>query len=97
MKDENINDLPHTIRKILPEEVQEIYLEAYNQSWDSYSEDAEPGEQNRESIAHRDGWTAVQQEFTHNEKKGIWYRKGEEPDEAEEEQGLWEKLKDTLL
>jgi cation transport regulator ChaB len=91
-----IYHLPETIRKVLPEAAQEIYLEAHNASWDSCDEETEPGALDRESVAHRDGWTAVHREFVHDEKKGVWYRKGEEPDEAEEDQGLLDKLKDAL-
>ncbi len=90
------NDLPDTIRQALPEEAQKIYLEAYNQSWENYEEEIEPGEQDREAVAHRDGWAAVKHEFVQDEKKGKWYRKGEEPDETEEDEGLVDKVKDVL-
>jgi len=47
-------DLPETIRQILPEEGQEVYLQAYAASWDTYS----PSVQrtlDQGAIAHREG------------------------------------------
>ena len=89
----NKEDLPAHLRETMPDEAQEIYLKAYNKSWQDYDEDEILGKQSQEATAHRDGWNAVKREFAHNEDKGIWYRRGQEPDE-EEEQGLLDRLKD---
>jgi cation transport regulator len=86
-------ELPEHLRETMPEEAQEIYLKAYNESWQIYDEDEVLGEQSQEATAHRDGWNAVKQGFAHDEEKGMWYRHGEEP-EAEEDQGILERLKD---
>ena len=92
----NISDLPDTLRQSLPEEAQEIYIAAYNKSWENYEEAVEPGEQDRAAVAHRDGWAAVNHEFVHDKEKGVWYHKGEEPDETEEDESLIDKVKDVL-
>ncbi len=86
-------ELPEYLRQSMPEEAQEIYVEVYNKSWENFDEDEVLGEQTREAHAHRDGWTAVKQEYVHDEDKGVWYRKGEEPEDFEEEdEGILDKL-----
>lgn len=77
--------LPTALLDIMPEEVQKIYIDTYNKSWQMYDEVPQSGEQDREAIAHRDAWNAVKQKYVHDEKKGIWYRKGEAPEETEDD------------
>ena len=86
-------ELPEYLRETMPDEAQEIYLKAYNESWQNYDEDEVLGKQSQEATAHRDGWNAVMREFVHDEEKGIWYRHGEEPEE-EADQGTLDRLKD---
>ena len=93
MRYETISDLPETIRDILPEGAQEIYLEAYKQRWEEFDEEAEPGDMDRHSSAHRDAWAAVKTEYVHDEEKGTWYREGEEPKEG---QRILDNLKDLF-
>jgi cation transport regulator ChaB len=90
----NKEELPEYMRKSMPDEAQEIYIEVYNRSWENYDEDAALGQQSQEAQAHRDGWNAVKQEYVHDEDKGIWYRKGEEPEdfEEDEDEGLLDKI-----
>ncbi len=85
MRYETIEDLPESLTSVLPEEAQKIYLEGYQESWDTY-EEYQGGEMGREAVAHRDGWHAVQQEFVNDESSGRWYPKGELPEEEEEEE-----------
>jgi cation transport regulator ChaB len=89
---EGKKDLSEHLRKSMPEEAQEIYVKAYNKSWENYDEDDDLGKQSREAVAHRDGWAAVKREFVHDEERGIWYRHGEEPEE-DEEPGIVDQLK----
>jgi cation transport regulator ChaB len=88
------SDLPSTLREYLPEDLQEIYLEAYQRSWKGY-EEFRGGEAGKEAVAHRDAMMAVQHDHVYHEETGKWYRKGEEPEE-EEEQGLLETLKERV-
>jgi len=89
MKYENKSDLPETLRDILPEEAQDIYLEAYKDAWEDHQEE-QAGDLSRASVAHQQGWAAVKREFVQNEETGEWHRKGEEP---EDKQGLLDKIK----
>jgi len=87
MRYANVKELPDMIRKLLPDtEVQKVYLAAYNESWDSYYERKDIGHQDREVIAHRDGWDAVQREYIHDKETGTWYHKGEEHSMAVKEE-----------
>lgn len=92
---ESKSDLPQTLREYLPEDLQEIYLEAYQKSWEEY-EEFRGGEAGREAVAHRDAMTAVEREHVYHEETGEWYKKGEEPQEEEEEEGLLESLKEVV-
>ena len=91
---ESKSDLPQTLREYLPEDLQEIYLEAYQKSWEGY-EEFRGGEAGQEAVAHRDAMMAVQREHVYHEETGTWYRKGEEPEE-EEEPGLLDSLKEKM-
>lgn len=95
-KYENIQDLPNTIRDVLPEDAQEIYREVYNEAWEEHAEEAEPGEQGRDSVAHRKAWAAMSQKYVKDEETGRWYPEGELPEKEEEEKGIVEELKDLV-
>jgi cation transport regulator len=94
MQYKNKSDLPKTLRDVLPEEAQDIYLAAFQEAWEGY-EDWQGGEMNRHSTAHQRAMAAVKLEFVHDNESGQWYSKGEEPAE-EEDQGVLGKLKDAL-
>ncbi len=92
----SIEDLPDTVQDVLPEEAQELYLKAYNQSWEMYKE-GEAGQMSQEAVANRDGWAAVKREYTRDDDTGKWYPAGEVPEEDEEEdEGLLDKLGDIV-
>jgi cation transport regulator len=91
---ENISDV---VLNELPEEAQEIYLEAYEEAWEDY-EESMGGEMGQASVAHRNAMYIVKTEFEKDDEKGIWYRKGEKPieDEEDEDEGLLSSLEDAL-
>lgn len=93
MRYESIEDLPQTLRTTLPEEAQRIYLDAYQEHWDAYDEE-EGGEMGRASVAHREGMNAVELEYT--KVDNVWYRRGEEPEESEEGEGILDQVKDIF-
>mgnify|MGYP006293956761 CR=1 FL=1 len=95
MRYEKVEDLPESLRNDLPDEAQEIYIEAYQKSWDSFKEEM-GGDLGQEAVAHRDAMHAVKQEFVEDKEEGLWYRKGEEPEEEEEDEGLLSDLADAL-
>lgn len=90
---ESIEELPSTVKDVLPKEAQEIYLEAFNKSWESY-EDAEWNDMSQDAVANRDGWTAVRREFVKDEETGEWFAEAEAPEDVEEEEGILDKLGD---
>ena len=92
-KYESISDLPSTITDILPDEALELYLKGYKSGWDMYDE--ERRNLSRNSVAHRQGWQAVQEEYDQDPDSGDWVRKGEMVEE-EGEKGLVDKVKDLL-
>ena len=51
-------DLPLGVRRHLPNAAQDIYREAFNHAWVSYS-----GDVRREEIAHRVAWAAVKRKY----------------------------------
>ncbi|MEE4659820.1 MAG: ChaB family protein [Halieaceae bacterium] len=70
----NLSELPDNVRSSLPQHAQEIYLAAFNNAWDQYSDPAErQGDATREETAHKVAWAAVKQQYV---KQGdLWRRK----------------------
>lgn len=68
-------DLPSSVRHVLPAHAQDIYKEAFNSAWEQYKEPSERKEGgDRESTAHRVAWSAVKQSY----EKGAddtWHKK----------------------
>lgn len=94
----NMDDLPGTLRSILPSEAQEIYLKAYQKSWENYKP-AKGGEMGQHGVAHRNAMHAVLEEYTFDQSTGVWSKRGEKEAE-EEDQNLFdtiiERLEDIL-
>ncbi len=80
---ESIRDLPETVRDVLPQGAQEVYMEAYNVSWESYDEEV-TSELSREAFAARDAWEAVKREYVKDPKTATWYPADEVPEHVEE-------------
>jgi cation transport regulator ChaB len=94
---ESIEDLPPSLRSALPEEAQEVYLKAYQDSWDDY-EGHEGGDLSRAAVAHRDGWNVMSQQYVKHASSGKWYPADELPEDEETEDddegsGLMGKIK----
>jgi cation transport regulator len=93
---ENKSDLPKTLREYLPEDLQELYLKAYQRAWEQY-EDYQGGDVGREAVAHRDAMMAIEHKYTYHEDTGKWYAKGEEPGEEEKKkESLLDKVKEFV-
>ncbi len=92
------NELPTTIRDVLPEAAQDVYIEVYNQTWRGHKEKGESVAA-CSTAAHQLAWDAVKREFVQVEGENgqrRWYRRGEEPGEeaqTDEPGGVLEKLK----
>jgi cation transport regulator ChaB len=89
------NHLPKTLRRHAPEELQEIYLEAYQNFWREYKKIRRGGEAGRDAVAHRDAMVAVRRDHLYHQQAGTWYRKGEEPQE-EEERDVFDSLEEMI-
>ena len=60
-----IQDLPDSVRGVLPKHAQDIYKEAYNSAWDQYDQPSERrGDADREETAHKVAWAAVKKKYT---------------------------------
>lgn len=70
----SINELPDSVKGVLPDHAQEIYKEAFNSAYDQYDKPEERrGNADREEVAHKVAWSAVKQKY----KKGDhhWHEK----------------------
>ena len=85
------SDLPPTMRDVLPERAQGLYLKAYNQAWDEY-EDGQ-GYLSRDGLAHQRGWAAVRHEYVQDQGTGKWHRIGQAPAEREMRWGFVDILR----
>ena len=73
---DRIEELPESVREYLPDHAQEIYLAAFNNAWDQYSDPGKRrGDASREETAHRVAWAAVKNEYGKDEKTGTWKKK----------------------
>jgi cation transport regulator len=70
----NLSELPDNVKDNLPKHAREIYLAAFNNAWDQYSDpDDRRDDNSREETAHKVAWAAVKQKY---EKRGDeWRRK----------------------
>lgn len=58
-------ELPDSVRNVLPEHAQDIFLKAFNHAWDEYGGD--------EPRAFRVAWAAVKREYR-KDSTGRWLR-----------------------
>lgn len=65
---DSISELPDNVRDHLPEHAQEIFLEAFNNAWDQYTD-----RDDREETAFKVAWSAVKQKY--RKADGKWVRK----------------------
>ncbi|MBN1432027.1 MAG: ChaB family protein [Methanomicrobiaceae archaeon] len=73
---EIIEELPESVKDNLPKHAREIYLAAFNNAWDQYSDPEERREDaSREETAHKVAWSAVKNEYEKDENTGKWKKK----------------------
>ena len=73
---EKLDALPDSVRNNLPEHAQEIYMKAFNNAWEEYSDPEERrGSSSREEAAHKVAWAAVKKEYKKG-TSGKWVKKG---------------------
>lgn len=58
------DELPDSIRHVLPVHAQTIYQKAFNSAWEQYKDKANRrGDESREQVAHKVAWAAVKQDY----------------------------------
>jgi cation transport regulator len=71
---DDIKDLPTSVAGVLPKHAREIYLAAFNNAWDTYSDPADrDGKDSRETVAHKVAWSAVKKKYT--KRNDQWVRR----------------------
>lgn len=69
----SINELPESVKNVLPKHAQEIYKEAFNSAYDQYDTPEERREDtSREETAHRVAWSAVKKAGYKKGSNGQW-------------------------
>ena len=72
----DVSQLPGSIKKVLPPEAQEIFLEAYNRAWQQFPMFGErQGSSSRKEHATKVGWANVKKGYSLNEETGLWEKK----------------------
>ncbi len=70
------SDLPDAVKDNLPEHAQKIFMEAFNNAWDTYADPKKRrGKESQEEAAMRVAWAAVKHEYEKDEKSGKWVKK----------------------
>jgi cation transport regulator len=70
----NKDELPESIKHVLPTGAQSIYIEAFNHAFEEYkSPSKRRAARSREETAHRVAWAAVKK--TYEKKNGKWQKK----------------------
>lgn len=58
------NDLPESVKNVLPAHAQDIYQQAFNHAWTQYKDpDDRRDDASREEVAHKVAWAAVKHEY----------------------------------
>ena len=57
-------ELPDSVRRVLPTHAQHIYKEAFNSAYDEYQDPkSRSGDADREEVAHKVAWAAVKKKY----------------------------------
>ena len=58
------NELPDSVKSVLPAHAQDIYKEAFNSAYDEYKDkDDRRDDASREETAHKVAWAAVKKKY----------------------------------
>lgn len=57
-------ELPDSVRNVLPAHAQDIYKEAFNNAYEEYKKPEDRrGDEDREEVAHKVAWSAVKNKY----------------------------------
>jgi len=66
-------DLPDSVKNVLPQHAQEIYREARDNALEQYKDpEKRRGDASLEETAHKVAWAAVKEKYEKDEKTGKW-------------------------
>lgn len=69
------DDLPDTVKNVLPDHAQEIYKEAFNSAYEQYADpEARRGDDEQEETAHKVAWSAVKKAGYKRGDDDFWHR-----------------------
>jgi len=69
------NELPESVKNVLPSHAQDIYKEAFNNAYDEYKDPKDRrGGEDREEVAHKVAWSAVKKKYEKTDD-GKWHEK----------------------
>lgn len=69
-----LEDLPQKIRYDLPKRAQKIFLKAYIENWEKYS-DIKEKNMPQKSFAELKAWLEVEKKYSRNPVSGTWFDK----------------------
>lgn len=62
------NELPESVKSVLPTHAQDIYKEAFNSAYDEYKNKSDRrGDESREETSHKVAWAAVKNKYQKGE------------------------------
>ncbi len=71
----SINELPKSVKNVLPKHGQDIYKEAFNSAYEEYKKPEDRrGDADREEVAHKVAWKAVKNKYEKG-KDDKWHPK----------------------
>ena len=57
-------DLPDSVKHVLPEHAQDIYKASFNNAWDQYAKTStRKTKESREEVSHKVAWAAVKKKY----------------------------------
>ena len=69
------NDLPDSVKNVLPDHAQDIYKEAFNGAYDEYKNPEDRrGDADREEVAHKVAWSAVKKAGYEKGNDNTWHK-----------------------
>ena len=74
---DSVNEIPESVRNVLPKHAQEIYRSAFNSAYEQYDEPGERrGGSSRDETTHAVAWAAVKKTYEKG-SDGKWHKKEE--------------------
>lgn len=71
----SINELPESVKHVLPKHAQDIYKEAFNSAYQEYADPSERrGDADREETAHKVAWSAVKKAGYKKDRDDTWHK-----------------------